>query len=115
MFKAPGVVLDDAKGLAPGDDNGVASARPEVSPGASEPDAGVPWDLTPQDKAFWAAMASADRRLDELRRAIDEAAAETMAREAGAEASPSPNSHLRESRYEMAKRKITDALNAEKP
>lgn len=67
-----------------------------------------------QDKTFWAMLAGADRRLAELRRAIDEAAAETMARETRADSSPGENAHLGESRFEAANRKIADALKAEK-
>jgi len=74
---------------------------------------GAGGELTPQDKTFWANMAAADRRLAELRRAIDQAAAEAMVREAEVEASPSPEVQLAESRCETAKRVISDALDAE--
>jgi hypothetical protein len=60
-------------------------------------------------------MAGADKRLAELRRAIDEAAAEAMARETGEDATPGLNSQLGESRCETANRMITDALSTENP
>jgi hypothetical protein len=59
-------------------------------------------------------MAGANRRLAELRRVIDQAAAESMARETVVDVSSSLDSHLGESRCEMANRMITDALSAEK-
>jgi len=60
-------------------------------------------------------MAGADKRLAELRRAIDEAAAEAMARETGEDASPGHSSQLGESRCATANRMITDALSTENP
>jgi hypothetical protein len=59
-------------------------------------------------------MAAADRRLAELRRAIDQAAAEVIAREVDAKAPPSPEVQFAESRCETAKRVINEALDAER-
>lgn len=114
LFKLPGAILAHAKSLIAGGDESVAQARPEDTSFASKTDAGVEWDFTTQDKTFWATMAGANRRLAELRRVIDQAAAESMARETVVDVSSSLDSHLGESRCEMANRMITDALSAEK-
>ncbi len=114
LLKIHGAILARAKSLVAGGDGDVTQARPEDASFASKTDAGAEWGLTTQDKTFWAAMAGADRRLAELRRAIDQAAAESLARETTADASSSLDSYLGESRCETANRVITDALNAEK-
>lgn len=114
LLKIQGAILARAKSLVAGGDEGVTQARPEDASFASKNDAVAERVLTMQDTTFWATMAGADRRLAELRRAIDQAAAESLAREATADASSSLDAHLGESRCETANRVITDALNAEK-
>jgi hypothetical protein len=114
LFKVPGAILAHARTLIVGGDGSAAPPRAEDPPCASKPDPGAEWDVMTQDKTFWAMLAGADRGLCVLRRGIDEAAAETMAREPGAASSPGENAHLGESRFEAAKRKIADALKAEK-
>lgn len=112
LSKIHGAILARAKSLVAGGDGGVEQARPEDTSFASKTDTGAEWGLATQDRTFWATMAGADRRLAELRRAIDQAAAESMARETVADPSSS-HSHLGESRCETANRVISDALDAE--
>ena len=114
LLKIPSAILARAKSLIAGGKTAAAAAMAEEPPFAPRSTAGAGWEPTPQDKSFWASMAAADRRLSELRRAIDQAAAEAIARETDAKASSAPDSRFAESRCETAKRVITDALDAEK-
>ncbi|HWW25995.1 MAG TPA: hypothetical protein VNZ85_08905 [Caulobacter sp.] len=111
LFKIPGAILAHARSLISGDDATTPTAMVEDPPFAPKSKAGAEWEPTPQDKSFWASLAAADRRLVDLRRAIDQAAAEAIAREVDAKAQQIPNAP---SRYEAAKRMIADALHAEK-
>jgi hypothetical protein len=111
-FKMPTAILAHAKNQIAGRETTPMSMMAEDPPRS---EAGGGWELTPQDKTFWACMAAADRRLAELRRAIDQAAAEVIAREVDTKAPPSPEAQFAESRCETAKRVIADALDAEKP
>lgn len=112
-LKSLGAILAQARSLIVGGEARAAPPRMEEALSAPVPevDAGNAWEPATQDKGFWAAMAGADRRLADLRRAIDQAAAEAIARESGVEAPPSndPNP-LGESRCAKANRVITDAL-----
>ncbi|MBW8893291.1 MAG: hypothetical protein JF617_14615 [Burkholderiales bacterium] len=114
LFKIPGAILAHAKGLIAGGETKAAQTMAEDQAFAPRSEMGAGGEPTPQDKTFWASMAAADRRLAELRRAIDQAAAEAMVREADAKAPPSPDVQFAESRCETAKRVIADALDAEK-
>lgn len=114
LFKISEAILAQAKDLL-GGDHGDASARPEDPSSVSSPDAGGERDMSTQDETFWAALVGDDRRLAELRRALDEAAAEAMALETKSGEPPGPNPQLGESRWEAANRKINEALKAEKP
>jgi hypothetical protein len=121
LLKIPGAILAHAKSLLGGGDGTKASPLTEDAPFAPRvvvtnhsPDVANAWDPTKPDNTFWATMAGADRRLAELRRAIDEAAAETMAREAAVAAPSHANPHPGESRCETAARVISDALDEEK-
>lgn len=110
LFRIPGAILARARNLIVGDE-AAPTAMVEDPPFAPKPEVGAEWEPTPQDKSFWASLAAADRRLVELRRAIDQAAAEAIAREAEAKAAPIPDPP---SRCEAAKRIIAQALDAEK-
>ena len=112
-FRIPGAILAHAKNLIAGGAESTSPAPLDAQLCASKPVG--EGDPTTHDKTFWATMAGADKRLAELRRAIDEAAAEAMAREASEHASPGHNSQLGESRCETANRMITDALSTENP
>lgn len=96
-------------------DNGRQRPEAAQAPSLSSPAEGGDWDPSGQDKTFWALMAGADRRLADLRRAIDQAAQETGAREGAADAEKGPEASPGVSRCEAASRMINDALNAEKP
>lgn len=115
LFKISEAILAQAKDLL-GGDNGDAPTRPEDPSYASTPDVDGKWDTVTLDETFWATLLKDDRRLAELRRAVDEAAAEVMALEVIETDEPScSTSQIGESRWEAANRKITDALKAEKP
>lgn len=114
LLKIPGAILAQARNLIVGGETTATPAMAEDPPFAPRSGASPEWEPTPQDKSFWASMAAADRRLTELRRAIDQAAAEAIVREADAKASSGSESPLAESRCETAKRMIADALDAEK-
>ena len=118
-LKSLGAILARAKSLIAGGEGGATPSRMEEALSApdSELDAGNAWELAKQDKSFWATMAGADRRLAELRRAIDQAAAEAIAREDGVEAASNDDrdSSLGESRCAKANRVITDALGRGDP
>jgi len=114
LLKIPSAILARAKSLITGGETTAPPAMAEEPPFAPRSAAGADREPTPQDKSFWAGMAAADRRLSELRRAIDQAAAEANERETQTNASSSPDSRFAESRCETAKRVITDALDAEK-
>lgn len=114
LLKIPGAILAHARSLISGDDAAMPTAMVENPPFAPKSEAGAGWEPTAQDKSFWASLAAADRRLVDLRRAIDEAAAEAMTRDADAKASPTPEVPIVASRCEAAKRMIADALDAEK-
>jgi hypothetical protein len=114
LLKIPGAILAHARSLIAGGETTARSAMAEDPPFAARSEATAQWEPTPQDKSFWASMAAADRRLAELRRAIDQAAAEAMAREADAEAQLTPEAQFAESRCEAARRVIASALDAEK-
>lgn len=113
-LKSLGAILARAKSLVAGGKRLSTVTRVDGPPSApdSEVDAGNDWELGKQDKSFWVTMAGADRRLAELRRAIDQAAAEASARESGGEAPPTddPDPSFGESRCAKANRLITDAL-----
>ena len=111
LLKIPGAILAHARSLISGDEVATPKAMVEDPLFAPRLDAGAEWEPTPQNKSFWASLAAADRRLVDLRRAIDQAAAEAIAREVEAKAQPIPDAP---SRYEAAKRMIADALDAEK-
>ena len=111
LLKIPGALLAHARSLISGDEATTPAAMVEDPLFAPRPEAGAEWEPTAQDKSFWASLAAADRRLDDLRRAIDQAAAEAIAREADAKAQQIPDAP---SRYEAARRMIADALDAEK-
>ncbi|WP_419255148.1 hypothetical protein ACN2C6_06805 [Caulobacter sp. ErkDOM-YI] len=113
LFRIPGAILAHAKNLIAGGAESTSPARLDARLCASKPVG--EGDHTTHDKTFWASMAGADKRLAELRRAIDEAAAEAMARDTGEHASPGHNSQLGESRCETANRMITDALGTQNP
>jgi hypothetical protein len=113
LFRIPGAILAHAKSLVAGGAESTSSAQMDAPLPASKP--GGDGDPTTHDNTFWATMAGADKRLAELRRAIDEAAAEAMARETGEDASPGQSSQLGESRCATANRMITDALSTENP
>ena len=110
LFKISEAILAQAKDLL-GGDKGNASPRPEDPSSGSDGER----DATTLDETFWATLVGDDRRLAELRRAIEEASAEAMAFETKMDESPSPNAQLGESRWEAANRKINEALKAEKP
>ena len=112
LFKISEAILAQAKDLL-GGANDDASARPEDPSSVSSSDAER--DMTTLDESFWATLVGDDRRLAELRRAVDEAAAEAMAIETEVDESSSPTPLLGESRGEAANRKIHEALKAEKP
>lgn len=114
LFKIPGTILAHAKGLILGGEPIVPPVREPDASFAPKSDATSELGATAQDRSFWASVTAADRRLADLRRAIDEAAAEAMTREANAEASLGEDAHLGESRYDAANRVISDALGAEK-
>lgn len=113
-LKRLGAILARAKSLITGGEGTAAPIRTgeALSAPESEADAGSVWEPAKQDKSFWVTMAGADRRLAELRRAIDQAAAEADTRELGVEAQWSNvgDSSLGERRCEKANRMITDAL-----
>ncbi|TCS17490.1 hypothetical protein [Caulobacter sp. BK020] len=111
LLKIPGALLARARSLISGDEATTPTAMVEVPPFAPKSEVGAEWEPTAQDKSFWASLAAADRRLDDLRRAIDQAAAEAIARDVNAKAQQIPDAP---SRYEAAKRMIADALDAEK-
>jgi hypothetical protein len=113
-FRIPGAILTHAKNLIAGRETTAAPAMAENPLFAPRSEARGGWASTPQDKSFWACMAAADRRLAELRRAIDQVAAEVIAREVDAKAPPIPEVQFAESRCETAKRVITEALDAER-
>jgi len=115
LFKIPGAILAHAKSFIGGGDESMTPAQAAGTSDALRLDASAERDLSAQDNTFWAIMAGADRRLAELRRAIDEAAAESMARETGADGAPCQSTGLGESRFDAANRMIKDALNTEKP
>ena len=115
LFKIPAAILAHAKSLIVGGDEDVSPSRAEGPSEAPRPNAGAAWDLAAPDNSFWATMAGADRRLAELRRAIEEAAAETMACEAGPDLGSGKTASLGESRFETANRIIKDALDTTKP
>jgi hypothetical protein len=106
--------LAHAKSLVLGDESVPPPARKANMPFAPWPDEERERSATRADKSFWASVAAADRRLADLRRAIDHAAAEAAVREDGVESPPSPAFNLGESRCKTANRVITDALGAEK-
>jgi len=112
-LKSLGALLAQARNLIAGGEARASSPRMEEALSAPVPevDAGNAWEPATQDKGFWATMAGADRRLADLRRAIDQAAAEAIARESGVEA-PSSNdpNPLGEGRCAKANRVVTDAL-----
>ena len=114
LFKIPGAILAHARSLIAGGEASPTPAMAEEPPFAPRSQAAAEWEPTPQDKSFWASMAAADRRLADLRRAIDQAAAEAMTRDVDAKAPPSPEAQFAESRCDTAKRVIADALDAEK-
>lgn len=114
LLKIPGAILAHARSLISRDETTAPTAMAEDPPFAPKPEAGAEWELTPQDKSFWASLAAADRRLVELRRAIDQAAAEALARETEVKAPPTPEVPIAASRCEAAKRLIANALDAEK-
>jgi hypothetical protein len=121
LLKIPSAILAHAKSLLGAGEGTAGSALTEAAPFAPRavavnhgPHAANAWDPAKPDNSFWATMAGADRRLAQLRRAIDEAAAETMAREAGVAAPSHASPHPGESRYETAARVISDALDEEK-
>jgi hypothetical protein len=113
LFRIPGAILAHAKSLVAGGAESSSSVQLDAPLPASK--ASGDDDPTTHDKTFWATMAGADKRLAELRRAIDEAAAEAMARETGEDASPGHKSQLGESRCATASRMIIDALSTENP
>lgn len=122
LFKFPGAILAHARNLvAGGEPIPPAALTTDTTPPTSvtAPAAASEWDMERGDKSFWASMVAADRRLADLRRAIDQAAAEAIAREAAVKAPLSPDtapaSHLGERRCETAARVITDALGVKKP
>lgn len=108
LFKISEAILAQAKDLL-GGGSGDPPARSEDQSCASSPDAVGERDITTLDENFWTTLVGDDRRLADLRRAIEEAAAEAMRTEVD-ESPP-----LGESRWEAASRKINDALKAEKP
>ena len=114
LFKISEAILAQAKDLLGGDSH-EAAPRHENTSSAAGPDAEGERDLTTLDETFWTHLVGDDRRLAELRRAIDEAAAEAMSGKTQGEASLDPKPQLGESRWEAANRRITDALKAEKP
>lgn len=112
-LKSLGAILAQARSLIAGGEARAAPPRMEeaLSAPVREADAGNAWEPAAQDKGFWATMAGADRRLADLRRAIDQAAAEAIARESGVEAlSSNDPDPLGESRFAKANRVVTDAL-----
>jgi hypothetical protein len=113
-LKRLGAILARARSLITGGEGTAAPIRTgeALSAPESQADAGNAWEPAKQDKSFWVAMAGADRRLAELRRAIDQAAAEADTRELGVEAqwSNGGDPSLGERRCEKANRMITDAL-----
>ena len=111
-FKTPGALLAHARNLILGGEAHITPASTQDRAPAPEPDA---WDTAEPDKTFWVSMIASDRRLAELRRVIDQAAAEAMARGPDTEAAPSRDFHLGESRCEAANRVISAALDSEKP
>lgn len=114
LFRIFEAILAQARSLILGDRMVARPARTTPTPFAPRPDTEREQGVAKQDKGFWTNVAAADRRLTELRRAIDQAEAVTTAREVGVKASPGGDPHLGESRYETAKRVIIDALGAEK-
>jgi len=112
-LKSLGAILAQARSLIVGGEARAAPPRMDeaLSAPVPEADARNAWEPATQDKGFWATMAGADRRLADLRRAIDQAAAEAIARETGVEA-PSSNDPdpLGESRFAKANRVVADAL-----
>jgi hypothetical protein len=114
LLKIPGVILAHARNLIAGGETTATSAMAEDPPFAPRSEAVAQREPRPRDDGFWASMAAADRRLDDLRRAIDQAAAEAIAREAEVKAPSRPESLLTESRCEAARRVIASALDAEK-
>jgi hypothetical protein len=115
LFKIPGAILAHAKSLVVGGDESVSPTQAGPRSDALWLDARVEQAPPAQDNSFWAIMAGADRRLAELRRAIDEAAAEAIARETSADEALGESASLGESRFDAANRMIKDALNTEKP
>jgi hypothetical protein len=113
-LKRLGAILARAKSFITGREGTAAPIRTgeALSAPESEADAGGVWEPAKQDKGFWVTMAGADRRLAELRRAIDQAAAEADTRELGVEApwSNVGDPSLGERRCEKANRMIADAL-----
>lgn len=118
LSKLAGAILAHAKSLVSGGE-GAQRGRlqePSLASGshAGEASPGLEWGFVAPDKAFWATVAGADRRLAELRRAIDHVAADETQHETVDQASPDLESHLGESRCEAANRVIAAALDAEK-
>lgn len=113
LLKFSGVLLAQAKSLLSGPEKTATPAETIIRPASPWPEVSGGLGATRQDKSFWASVTAADGRLAELRRAIDQAAAEAIAREA-AEASSSSDPQLKESRCETAARVITEALGTEK-
>jgi hypothetical protein len=111
LFRIPSVILARARSLIAGDEATAPPAMAEDPPFAPKPETSAEWEPT---KSFRASLAAADRRLVDLRRAIDQAAAEAIAREIDAEASPISDARVSTSRCEAAKRMIANALDAEK-
>lgn len=113
-LKRLSAILARAKSLITGGEGTATPIRMGEALSTPEPeaDAGTVWELAKQDASFWATMAGADRRLAELRRAIDQAAAEADARELGVEARSSNlgDTSFGEGRCAKANRVITDAL-----
>jgi hypothetical protein len=116
VLRFPRTLLAQAKELLARPQAGGTRAPDVANPPSSflPSDGGSGLGMTRQDKSFWASVTAADGRLAELRRAIDEAAAEAIARESAAATPSNPEPHLGESRYETAARVITNALGTER-
>lgn len=114
LLRIPGAILAHARSLISRDETTAPTAMAEDPLFAPRPEAGAEWEPTPQDKSFWASLAAADRRLVDLRRAIDEAAAAAITREADVKVPPTPDAPIAPSRCEAAKQLIAKALDAEK-
>src|SRR5689334_13849812 len=106
LLKIPGAILAHARSLISRDATTTPTVMAEDPLFAPRPEAGDEWEPTPQDKSFWASLAAADRRLVELRRAIDEAAAAAITREADVKVPPASDAPIAPSRCEAAKQLI---------